>query len=366
MAVSQTSDPTANYNIYVMDTTNAANGGCPCVPDYPQIGADQYGFYISSNEYNTSSLQFIDAQIMVISKLALAAGTQAPAIVRFTVPFVSGFEFAIQPASAPPGASQFLASGGVEFFVSSQAANSSNQSLAVWAMSNTASIQSASPNPQLTQTTIATLAYNYPNVAAQRSGPLPYGSTLVPPGALAFLDGGVDSRILSLAYAGGRLFATLATQISDGLTFSVVGGAYVILSPTLRSGVLGAPVLKQGFIAASPNDHILRPAIAVNSQGRGAIAFTLVGPDYFPSAAFVTIDTVSAPSAIQIAAAGVAPEDGFSGYPGGPFPGVARWGDYSTAVTGTDGSIWMATEYIPGGARTQLANWGTFLAQYQP
>ena len=26
-----------------MDTTDALHPGCPCVPDYPQIGADQYG-----------------------------------------------------------------------------------------------------------------------------------------------------------------------------------------------------------------------------------------------------------------------------------------------------------------------------------
>jgi hypothetical protein len=40
------------------------------------------------------------------------------------------------------------------------------------------------------------------------------------------------------------------------------------------------------------NNHALRPAVAVNAQGRGAIA--LVGPDY-PSAAFVNIDTPAVP-----------------------------------------------------------------------
>jgi hypothetical protein len=133
------------------------------------------------------------------------------------------------------------------------------------------------------------------------------------------------------------------------------------------------PPVKQGYLAAT-NNHILRPAISVNPQGRGAIAFTLVGPDYYPTAAFVSIDisTSAPPSAIQIAGGGVLPEDGFSGY--GPLPacptcngnGIARWGDYSTAVTSTDGSIWLVSEYIPNLPRTPLANWGTFISQYLP
>jgi hypothetical protein len=365
LAVSQTSDPSGAYNIYVMDTTNVANPGCPCVADFPQIGADQYGIYISANEYNAGSVEFIDATILAISKTALAAGASSPATFRFVIPLATGYEFAIQPAATPPGASHFVASGGVEYFVSSQAAFASDSNVALWALSNTASLQGTNTNLLLTQNTVATLPYFYPDVATQRSGPLPYGSSLVPSGPLAYIDGGHDSRILSLCYSGGRLFATFATQVLDDGGHSLVGAGYVILSPTLRNGVLAAAVLKQGNLVVS-NNHILRPAISVNSQGRGAIAFTLVGPDYYPSSAFAALDTVSAPSIVHIAAPGAFPEDGFTGYPGGSGAGEARWGDYATAVTSTDGSIWMVSEYIPNAPRTQLANWGTFISKYLP
>jgi hypothetical protein len=363
VAVSASPDPAGVYNIYVMDTTNSGNPGCPCVPDFPQIGADQYGFYISANEYNTSSLQFVDAEILAISKTALAAGAAAPGTYRFLIPRITGFEFAIQPASSPAGASQFLASGGVEYFVSSQSALSTDNHLAVWALSNTATLQAASASLLLTQTSLTTESYAYPDLATQRPGPLPYGSSLIPPAPLAFLDGGSDSRILSLVYAGGRLFATLAMQVTDYQTQSQVGGAYMILSAALRNGILSAAVLRQGYLSV-PGNHLLRPTVAVNAQGRGAIAFTLVGPDYYPSAAFVSLDTVSTSSVIQIAANGAAPEDGFTGYPGGIFPGIARWGDYSTAVIGSDGAVWMVTEYIPSGPRTDFANWGTYVARH--
>ena len=43
--------------------------------------------------------------------------------------------------------------------------------------------------------------------------------------------------------------------------------------------------------------------------------------------------------------------------------GVARWGDYSAAFGDTDGSIWMAAEWIPNTPRSSITNWGTFIGQ---
>ena len=87
LAVSQSPDPTETYNIYTADTTNVGNPGCPCISDYPQIGADQYGFYISANEYNTNSQDWVDATILAISKGSLAAGANAPTVSKFKIPF---------------------------------------------------------------------------------------------------------------------------------------------------------------------------------------------------------------------------------------------------------------------------------------
>src|SRR5579872_4778009 len=118
IAVSQTSDPTASYSIYRMETTNAGHQGCPCIDDYPQIGADQYGFHIAWNEFNSASLQFLDAAILSLAKTNLAAGAAAPTAFQFLLPASTGFEMSIQPASTPPGAANFVGNGGVEYFVS--------------------------------------------------------------------------------------------------------------------------------------------------------------------------------------------------------------------------------------------------------
>ncbi len=380
LAVSQSPDPTAVWNVYVMDTTDAGNPGCPCLSDYVQIGADQFGVYITANEYDTTYFGPVDATILAISKAALGAGGTAPTTYRFNLPLSFGYEFALQPASTPPGASKYLASGGVEYFVSSQAEFSGDSNLAVWALSNTASLRGGLTSLLLTETTVPltlgdnTLSYVYPYIATQPTGPLPLGSSLEATPFLPFLDGGPDSRVQSVTYSGGRLYAAFPTQVLDSAGNSVVGGAYVIMAPTFRSDVLAARVLKQGYLSVVGN-HVLRPAISVDANGVGAVCFTLVGPDYFPSAAFAALDTTypnagiidpTAPSAATVAASGVSPEDGFTAYPPQPTAPVARWGDYSGAVTSTDGSIWMVAEYIPNAPRSQLANWGTFIFQYIP
>jgi hypothetical protein len=82
----------------------------------------------------------------------------------------------------------------------------------------------------------------------------------------------------------------------------------------------------------------------------------------------IPFDTFSAPLALQVAGVGAMPEDGFTGYPdlGVVSIGVARWGDYSSAVATSDGAIWMVTEYIGNYPRTDFANWNTFVMRKQP
>ena len=366
VAVSQTPDPTGNYNIYVMDTTNVGNLGCPCIADYPQVGSDQYGIHIAWNEFFYSPFSgfygFVDAAVLVLSKTSLAAGAATPTAVRFLLPNTTGFEFSLQPATTPPGASNFLASGGMEFFVSTLT-GPGNQ-IALWAMYNTSSISTQSPAPKLVRTSVSTLDYFYPSAARQRAGPTPYGSSLIPPEPLQFLDGG-DTRVQAVSYASGRLFVTFSSRLFDERGQRVVGGIYLVVSPTYRSGVLAGRVLSQGYLVVNGND-LLRPAIAVNGQGNGAIAVTLTGVDWHPTAALIPFQAASVPSSIQIAAYGALPEDGFTGYSSGGGLGLARWGDYNTAIAAPDGSIWMVTQYIGPYPRSEFAIWNTHIYRKQP
>ena len=125
----------------------------------------------------------------------------------------------------------------------------------------------------------------------------------------------------------------------------------------------------------------LDPAIAVRPDGTGVIAFTLVGADHFPSAAYVNLGGNGREGPIRIAAEGKGPDDGFSGYEAFSGGNVARWGDYG-AVAVDNGEFWMAAEYIGqsctlseylrspfgscGGTRVPLGNWYTRISRVRP
>jgi hypothetical protein len=159
-----------------------------------------------------------------------------------------------------------------------------------------------------------------------------------------------------------------------------VGIAYFIVTPQVSADgtATSATIANQGYVAVS-SDNVLFPSIGVNSSGQGIMAFTLSGPNYYPSAAYTTISAQAGAGVVHIAGVGVGPTDGFTGYAAYGGNGVERWGDYSAALAGPDGSIWFAAEYIGqtcsdkqyaadntcGGTRTALANWSTFVGHVQ-
>ena len=165
-----------------------------------------------------------------------------------------------------------------------------------------------------------------------------------------------------VVYANGLLYGALNTVVGDG---SRTGIAWFAVKPGLRHGAVSGRVVKQGYVAVR-GESVIFPSVAVNDDGEGLIAFTLTGPDYFPSAAFLKIGDDDG-SAVRIAANGIAPDDGFTCYisqdPGDN--GVCRWGDYSAAAS--DGhNIWWATEYIPNLPRRFNSNWGTWIGKIRP
>jgi hypothetical protein len=163
------------------------------------------------------------------------------------------------------------------------------------------------------------------------------------------------------------------------------GIAWFAVAPKINgSGKVEGQVKNQGYIALA-NNNLTYPALAMGANGMGAIAFTVLGGDYYPSAGYVTIDANGNVGPIHITGNGLGPDDGFTGYNAFQYF-RPRWGDYGAAVT--DGStIWIASEYIGqtctynqyypnppstagfgscGGTRTSLANWGTYLSKLTP
>src|SRR5213078_3772014 len=162
IAVSQTANPTDGWNIYRVDVTNdGTNAGgvnpCPCLGDYPHIGADSNGFYVTTNSYPWCCNGFDGAQIYAFSKAQLAAGAASVTMQHIDTfglvnvasdagPTQPGFT--VWPAQSPGTASFDLNAGGTEYFLSSNAADEATNpvsgtggshtstQLVVWALTN--------------------------------------------------------------------------------------------------------------------------------------------------------------------------------------------------------------------------------------
>jgi hypothetical protein len=358
IAVSDTSDPTQGWRVYSIDTTHDGVEGCPCFGDQPVIATDEHGFFISTNAFSLRE-GFAGVQIYALSKQLLAAGSM-PAVVHWNgVKLPGGYPFSLQPAIHSSFGTDDSAHG-VEYFTSvADIRNMFDNRIAVWALTNTASLNDPSPALKLRGTIVGTEFFGIPPDAPQPSGPTELGSLVSETQTFVATN---DQRMQQAVFADGKLWSALTTMVALGGDPSPHAGiAYFAIRPSLESGILRAEVANQGYLAVA-NADVFYPALAVGTDGKGAIAFTLSGADHYPSVAFAGLSQNGVGN-VSILAAGTAPHDGFSGYKYFGGGGSGRTGDYSAAVVDEHGAIWMASEYIPSGPRTLLANWGTFVAQ---
>jgi hypothetical protein len=448
LAVSKTSDPTGAWNIYKIDVTNDGTntGGVnpgPYLGDYPHMGADANGIYLTTNAYPWHTNGFAGAQIYALSKAQLAAGAANVSMQHFdtsgmvAAPSEAGPAqpgFTVWPAQSP-GTQFNVINNGTEYFLSSNAADeaqmpvsgnagtrSSNQ-LVVWSLTNTASLNTASPALSLSTKLLSVGTYGVPPKAQQpgSNGPptaaVPQGFCLNDVTTLLFsgqtgcwqlLVGAAahntapevvstpdsnDTRMQQVTWANGKLWGALDTALNPDGGAQRAGIAWYVVNPSAGS------VVNQGYLGASGHDFTY-PAIGVTTSGRGVMAFTATGDALDPSAAYAPIDALAGVGSWNIVpgGTGAAPDDGFSGYKAQNFPNPKRprWGDYGAAAV--DGSsVWIASEYIahscdytdwggpffargsgdnllgtcagaghgPGG-RTALANWSTRISKLTP
>ncbi len=423
LAVSNTGNPTGTWTIYHVPAQNNGKQGTPnhhcdlgfCFQDYPHIGGDANGVYITTNEYSTFGDSYSGAQIFAFSKAQLAAHPAKLTVTTVENLSVKGIPgFTVWPATSPAG--QYATTwNGTEYFLSTIAGDGyetgnptgTANRLGIWALTNTASLNTASPALQLTSTLINSEAYVFPPKADQKSGPTPLRDCIndtktdTPFGegcwqiffadepahdeVISSLDAN-DTRMQQTWFTNGLLWGATDTAVKVGGEVKA-GIAWFAVQPRISaSGQVGGSVTRQGYLALA-NNNLTYPAIAMGTNGHGAIAFTVGGEGYYPSAGYATISSAGVVGPIHIAAAGRGPSDGFTSYKAfvGD-PPRTRWGDYGAAVT--DGSsIWIASEWIGqrctyaqyypdpptltgfgtcGGTRTSLANWGTYVTKLAP
>jgi hypothetical protein len=450
IAVSKTSNPTGSWNIYKIDVTNDGTntGGVnpgPYLGDYPHIGADANGFYITTNAYPwcDDCHGFSGAQIYALPKAQLAAGVASVQVQHINtsglvdVPSEAGSTqpgFTVWPAQSPGTGSFNTANGGTEYFLSSNAAdeaqrpvsgtggtNSSTQ-LIVWTLTNTSSLNTATPALSLSNEVLTVGQYGVPpkqlqpGSGADPTADVPQGFclnnettvTIAGTGCWRLLIGAAahaaghevvqrpdsnDTRMQQVMFANGKLWGALDTAVNPDGGPQRAGIGWYIVNPDAGKLVM------TGYLGATGHDFTY-PAIGVTPSGRGVMAFTATGDTLNPSAAYAPIDAKVGVGDWNVVTGGqgAAVDDGFSGYKQQRFPNPirSRWGDYGAAAV--DGnSVWIASEYISGscnytdwggpffvggtgdnllgtcggaahgpGQRTALANWSTRISELTP
>jgi len=369
-AVSTSAEALGSYFVYRINTTNRRHPNCPCLGDQPLLGADKYGFYISTAEYALNSDNFNGPQIYAFSKAALESGSIGPVVHKAGLTHVRGGRTTgtVQPAISPNGVYE-TGNNGTEYFLSAfdclpvdacPIAPGQINKITIWALTNTKSLTTSTPNLQLTLKDLTSEVYGTPVPQRQRPGPRPLGRSVGEP--LPVVEAN-DSRMNQVVFANGLLWSGVNTVVAPGPRDGI---AYFIVRPTVSGGQVGGTIRRQGYVAVA-NAFLSFPSVGVNGAGRGVIAMSLMGPGHFPSAVQIDIDRDGVSGPVEIVRVGFRPEDGFTCYEAfvGEDP-VCRWGDYSASVAGPDGTIYSATEFIGDNARTALANWSTFIWPQKP
>jgi hypothetical protein len=425
LAVSNTSDPAGSWTIYRIPaqddgTQGTPNHGCSpgngtsaplptnptaCFGDYPHIGSNADGIFLTTNEYSFFGPEFHGAQVYALSKAQLAARAATISVTQFDThgldTFVFGKNgFTLWPSTTPGGGGDSTA-GGTEYFLSTNAAAEAHDpgdgsgtfqpstQLLVWAITNTSSLD-GSPALSLTNTKLNVGQYVLPPRAQQKSGPQPLRQCLNQNPCSVTLEGikdpfaetsasidSNDTRMQQVTWVNGSLWGAIDTGLSVS-SAKQAGIEWFRVSPSTSTGSVTATLANQGYVGLG-NDNLTYPAIGITSGGTGVMAFTALGNDFYPSAGYALV-TPSGVGDVHVAAAGMGPNDGFTNYKlfGNP-PGTTRprWGDYGAAVP-VGGNVWIASEYIGqnctlseylrtsfvcGGTRTALANWDTRISE---
>jgi hypothetical protein len=402
IAVSTTANPLDPWNVFSIPVQDDGTDGTPdhkcqarvringvitlihaqCLGDYPHIGMDRSGLYITTNEFELFSPgRFRGSQIYAVSKQGLISGGTTNVVQFDTAALAPGLPFALPGFTVWPAlstTSEDEDGRGTEFALSSLAVfsntNSFNQ-LVLWSLGNTRSLDAPSPSVTLNTGTVATQDYAVPPRSQQKPGDFPLGQCLADglfpvtptlngcwrffvgaggpfPETLASLPSN-DSRMQQVSFTNGKLFGALDSAVSINGQ-NLAGAAFFVIRPKVEGSNVTGTVVNQGIVGV-PNNNITYPAIGVTEDGRGVMAFTVLGPDNFPSAGFTSLSAKKGAGPVHIAAAGAGPSDDFADYPQIVSPPRPRWGDYGAAAV--DGNtIWIASEYI-----AQTCNLNTFI-----
>jgi hypothetical protein len=308
-AISNSSDPTAGFSTYQLNTTEFDASLGTLLNDYPTLGWNADGFVVTQNMFSAplDSGSFAHVQIVSIDNAGNA----------FINDRADGQDFSLSPARMHDASA-----GGPMWFAESQGGNS----LRLVEMTNV-----FSQSPTFTDTTLSVPSYTD---ASQTPPTQPDGTAITSQ---------IDSRILDVARRGNELVA--AQNVSDGSETQARWYAIDLTDP-INPSLLGA-----GNVNAGAGVATYMPAIDIAPDGSLGLSYLESSATEYMSMYVTGRQASDAAGALETPVLVQAGEANFGGGRAGDMSGVG--------IDPTDGSFWAANEYA-----SASGDWGTAVAHF--
>jgi len=325
MAVSATGDPTGTWYRYAFQFS--------VFPDYPKIGVWRDGYYLSTNDFNSSGTAFLGAGATVVDRTAMLAGNPSATMVYFNL----GTSYSsLLPADAD---GPDLPPAGAPGYFAEMDANV----LRVWSLAVNWSTPASST---------ITLTNSLPTAPFVFLG---YLDRIPQPGTSVDLDNLADRLMFRAQY---RKFDTHQSMVLNH-TVDAGSNRAGIRWYELRNTGSGWSIYQQGTFAPADGLNRWMGSIAMNANGDIALGYSVASSSVYPS-----IRYTGRAAGDPLGTMTITEQSIYSGTSSQTGPN--RWGDYSAMSVDPvdDNTFWFTTEYSIGGWdwRTKIAAFKLYIA----
>jgi hypothetical protein len=302
MAVSQTADPAGPYWIWATDSTVDGSTGTGNWADYPMLGFDTQGIYVSTNQFGFAG-GFAYAKIRIFNKAELYAGGVGPGHSIRWWDFWNlhnsdnSLAFSVQPAVHFQG----LGGNPSAYLVNSLFPRGS--SLTLWTLANPLGLWTGGA-PTLTSASVACRSYDLPPAAVQKDG----GSVRIATN---------DIRLLNAVFQSAGGTQRLWTAHTSAFTWPGDSEARSVLQ-WYEIDVPGRQVVQQNAFGATGR-HYYFPVVQTDIGRNAYLAFGRSAADEYAQLRQTGRLVTDAAGQLQGSALVAAGQSSYSG---------ARWGDY--------------------------------------
>ena len=324
IAVSQTGDPTGNWNLYAFPT---ATGNL--FFDYPHAGVGRDAIYMGANIFTSS---FLESRVYAFDKWAMYNGQAAASVVK-ALPTT---EDTPQPLHLHGFAQGTWPSSGPHYFFTET--NYDGSSYSVWSWAN----PFTGTSPTKVGSTLNLNAYTGVTGGMPVNVPQSGGSTVQ----------GNDYRPQDFEYRDGYAWSVSTISCNPG-------GGTVNCLRWVKVNPATATIADAG-VYASTGQYRFFGDLAVNACGDMALGYTKSSTSMWPSVWYTGRKAADAAGTLQAEAELKAGEIAYTAFDTVP----RRWGDYTEMTIDPAGTtFWYLGEYSENTGTTS-GRWGTWIGSF--